>query len=68
MSESDHTYQLLMEHLQSQGHSNAEITQILEHVQRYDETTKADSIMASFADGSLDLDEIVKEALNPPSE
>ena len=49
--------------LDQQGHSPEEIDKILERVRQYDREMNVDSVMESIANGSLNLQAIIDEAL-----
>jgi hypothetical protein len=56
-------YAELIEYLQKEGHTEAEIDKILVRVQKYEFETQHDSVMDSIGAGTFDLAAIIKEAL-----
>ena len=61
--EPQETYSELRKMLQQQGHTAEDIDKIVERVRRYEQETQFDSIMESIGSGRLNLDSLIKEAL-----
>lgn len=57
-------YPEVTEWLRQQGHTEVQISKILERVHQYDKEMHADSIMQSIEDGSFDIEAVVREALS----
>jgi hypothetical protein len=57
-------YKELIEYLQHEGHSAADIEKILARVRQYEFETQHDSIMDSIGGGTFDLAALIKEALD----
>lgn len=64
----DEDYVQLGGFLREQGHSELEIEKIIVRVKHYEEDTKLYSVMDSIADGSLNLTNIINEALSESDE
>ncbi|MEM6331020.1 MAG: hypothetical protein AAF790_12315 [Planctomycetota bacterium] len=62
MSETRHAQ--LVSWLEDQGHSEAEIAKVLARVDDYDRRTVHESVFDAIDSGSLDLESIVREALD----
>lgn len=56
-------YQELIDYLNREGHSDAEIEKILARVRQYEVEMQQDSIMDAIGDGSIDLEALIKESL-----
>ena len=54
----------LIELLKKRVHSPEEIEKIVQRVRRYDEETQFDSVMDSIGAGRLNLDALIKQALD----
>lgn len=61
MSENQHAQ--LIAWLEDQGHSPAEIEQIMAKVAEYDAQTVRESIFDSINSGKIDIEKLVREAL-----
>ena len=63
MTDDASQYSELTRLLRSRGHSEAEITKILDRVRRYDKEMEVDAALDSIAAGRMDLVAIIDEAL-----
>ena len=61
--EKEEEYSVLIEWLQEKGHSFEEIEKIMERVRKYENEMRMDSVMDSIGAGRLNLDTLIKEAL-----
>jgi hypothetical protein len=60
----DDEYEQLAEWLKTEkGHTDLEIEKIVLHLRHYEEHTQLNSVMDSIGSGSLNLVQIIKEAL-----
>lgn len=50
--------------LKERGHTTEEISKIMERVKRYEQETQLDSIMDSIGSGRLNMEGLIKEALD----
>ncbi len=60
-------YESLIVLLEERGHSTAEIDKIINKVREYDNKTQHDSVMDSIGSGSMNLDDLVADALGEKS-
>ena len=67
MSEIDPRQQELISWLKEQGHTPAEVEQILAKVAQYDQQTLHESIFDSIDRGDFNLGKIIEEALGEES-
>lgn len=61
--EKEDDYAEVSEWLRQRGHTTEEIVKILARVQRYETETQLDSVMDSIGNGHIDMDQLIKEAL-----
>lgn len=66
MSETQHAQ--LIAWLEDQGHSPAEIEKIMAKVAEYDAQTLHESIFDSISSGTIDIERLVREALEKEAE
>lgn len=66
MSDTQHAQ--LIAWLEDQGHTPAEIEKILAKVAEYDAQTLHESIFDSISSGTIDIEQLVREALDKEQE
>ncbi len=66
MSESDASWQEVVEWLQERGHDEQEIAHILGRLRQYDKAMTVDALMDAIAQGDVDLEAYVKEVRKSP--
>ena len=61
--EKEDDYVDVTEWLRQRGHTTEEIFKILEKVRQYEAETQLDSVMDSIGKGQIDMDQLIKDAL-----
>ena len=64
MADDIYRFAELVAWLKEEGYSQEEVRQILDRVRRQDELTQIDSLMDAIGQGKVDINAIIREALD----